>query len=66
MHENLSPKFYQLVKVGTPVNIAASQPEDATLGKIALPPDASPLPDYGGTMYTGDGYFTRHKEVKFE
>ena len=26
MHENLAPKFFALVKVGTPVNIAGSQP----------------------------------------
>lgn len=65
MHENLAPKFYELVKVGTPVNIAYSQPEDATVGNIPLPPDAGPLPDYPGTMYTGDGYFTRHQPVKW-
>jgi len=61
MHENLSPKFFRLVKVGTPVSIAYSQPEDATYGKIPLPPDAGPLPDYGSEMYIGDGYFKRHK-----
>ena len=27
-----APKFYALVKIGTPVNIAETQPEDATLG----------------------------------
>jgi hypothetical protein len=64
MHENLSPKFFRLVSIGTPVNIAYSQPEDATVS-IPLPPDAGPLPDYHGTMYTGDGYFTRHKEPAF-
>jgi hypothetical protein len=61
MHENLAPKFYRLVKVGTPVNIAYSQPEDATHGNIPLPPDAGPLPDYDASMYLGDGYFKRHK-----
>ena len=66
MHENLSPKFFRLVKVGTPVNIAYSQPEDAAHGNIPLPPDSGPLPDYAGTMYLGDGYFTRHKSPTFE
>ncbi len=66
MHENLAPKFFKLVKVGTPVNISYSQPEDSTLGNIPLPPDSGPLPDYAGTMYTGDGYFTRHKTPSFE
>ncbi|NJM38639.1 MAG: L,D-transpeptidase [Akkermansiaceae bacterium] len=65
MHENLAPKFYKLVKVGTPVNIAYSQPEDSSYGSIPLPPDAGPLPDYPGSMYTGSGYFTRHKAPKF-
>ncbi len=66
MHENLAPKFFRLVKVGTPVNIAYSQPEDATYGNIPLPPDSGPLPDYAGTMYTGDGYFTQHKTPKYD
>lgn len=66
MHENLAPKFYRLVKVGTPVSIAYSQPEDATLGNIPLPPDAGPLPDYPGTMYTGDGYFKQHRAPKYD
>lgn len=65
MHENLAPKFYRLVKIGTPVSIAYSQPEDATAGNIPLPPDAGPLPDYKGSMYTGDGYFRQHKSPEF-
>lgn len=66
MHENLAPKFFRLVKVGTPVNIAYSQPEDSTYGNIPLPPDSGPLPDYNGSMYVGDGYFNQHKAPKFD
>lgn len=66
MHENLSPKFYKLVKVGTPVSIAYSQPEDAIVGNIPLPPDSGPLPDYNGQMYVGDGYFNQHKTPKYD
>lgn len=67
MHENLSPKFFRLVKVGTPVNIAATQPEDATIGKnIPRPPDAGPLPDYAPQMYVGDGYFRQHKTPAYQ
>jgi L,D-transpeptidase catalytic domain len=66
MHENLGPKFFRLVKVGTPVSIAYSQPEDSSVGKIPLSPDAGPLPDYAGTMYTGSGYFTQHKTPKYD
>lgn len=66
MHENLAPKFYRLVKIGTPVNIAYSQPEDASYGNIPLPPDAGPLPDYDGSMYITDGYFKQHKSPKYD
>lgn len=66
MHENLAPKFFRLVSIGTPVSIARSQPEDVTIAKIPLPPDAGPLPDYNGSMYIGDGYFSQHKEPRFD
>lgn len=66
MHENLAPKFFRLVKVGTPVNIAYSQPEDYIVGIIPLPPDAGPLPEYPGSMYTGDGYFRQHKTPEYD
>lgn len=32
MHKTVAPKFYALVHEGTPVSIAQSQPEDATIG----------------------------------
>jgi hypothetical protein len=66
MHENLAPKFYHLVKIGTPVSIAYSQPEDSTVGNIPLPPDSGPLPDYSDSTYTGDGYFKQHKAPKYD
>ncbi len=66
MHENVTPKFYRLVKVGTPVNIAYSQPEDATLGRnVPRPPDAGPLPDYPNDFYLGQGAFTKHKKPTY-
>jgi hypothetical protein len=66
MHENLSPKFFRLVSVGTPVNISYRQPEDAKWAHMVLPPDAGPLRDYEGSMYVGDGYFTHHKTPEFD
>ncbi|QTN33439.1 L,D-transpeptidase [Akkermansiaceae bacterium] len=66
MHENLAPKFYRLVSIGTPVNISYAQPQDAQWAHMKLPPDAGPLPDYDSAMYLGDGYFHRHKEPEFE
>jgi lipoprotein-anchoring transpeptidase ErfK/SrfK len=62
MHENVSPKFYKLVRIGTPVSISYSQPEDSTLGaNVPRPPDAGPLPDYPASFMLGNGYFTKHK-----
>lgn len=40
-----APKFYGLVKIGTPVNIAETQPEDATLGPKIVRVDDSKTPD---------------------
>lgn len=61
MHENLAPKFFALVRVGTPVTIAEWLPEDREFASIPLPPDAGPLPDDPPEFYLGDAYFTRHK-----
>lgn len=67
MHENVAPKFYDLVRVGTPVSIASSQPEDATIGRnVPRPPDAGPLPDYAPMFYVGSGYFTAHKSPSYQ
>jgi hypothetical protein len=66
MHENLAPKFYRLVKRGTPVEIAYAQTEDLTHWRMPLPPDSGPLPDYPTTFYKGDGYFKQHKDPVFE
>ncbi len=38
-------KFYALVKIGTPVNVAESQPEDATIGPKIQRIDDSKTPD---------------------
>jgi len=68
LHENVAPKFYRLVGVGTPINISHSQAEDATIGaNIPRAPDAAPLPDYHpGEMYVKGGYYTRHKTPTYQ
>ena len=66
MHENLAPKFFRLVSLGTPVAISYRQPEDEKWASMKLPPDAGPLPDYGSGMYIGDGYFRQHRTPEFE
>ena len=45
LHHNVAPKFFALVHVGTPVNIAETQPEDATLGETAQHPTDYNDPD---------------------
>jgi lipoprotein-anchoring transpeptidase ErfK/SrfK len=45
LHRNAAPKFFALVRVGTPVNIALTQPEDATVGKDVKRPADYQDPD---------------------
>jgi hypothetical protein len=67
MHENLAPKFFRIVRSGTPVNIAHSQPEDATLGKnFKWPPSAAGLTDHPASYYLTNRFFTEHKTPTFE
>lgn len=62
MHHNVAPKFFALIKEGTPLNIAFSQPEDATLGlNIPRPPDTSPLPDFPINYMVTNKVYKRHK-----
>ena len=40
LHKNVAPKFYALVKSGTPISISQTQPEDSTIGRsLARPTD---------------------------
>lgn len=46
MHHNVTPKFFSLVQVGTPVLVAYSQSEDSSYGKdVVHPPNPGPIPD---------------------
>lgn len=38
LHKNVAPKFFALTRLGTPVNIAYTQPEDSTVGASATRP----------------------------
>jgi len=50
LHKNVAPKFFALVQNGTPVDIAATQPEDETIGRNVPRPndynDPDPAPSY--------------------
>jgi hypothetical protein len=52
-----APRFFALVKLGTPVSIADSQPEDATIGKSVARVDESRLPDPSAELMISDAAF---------
>ena len=57
IHKNVSLKFYNLVHIGTPVDIANSQPEDATLGRNATHPSDYKDPDPPSSLMISPDYF---------
>jgi len=50
LDKQVAPRFYELVHAGTPVDIAQTQPEDATIGRHVQRPsdyrDPDPAPSY--------------------
>ena len=52
-------KFYALVRIGTPVNIATTQPEDATIGPKVQRVDDSRTPDPDPHIMVSDGAFEK-------
>ncbi|MFL6529177.1 MAG: L,D-transpeptidase [Chthoniobacterales bacterium] len=61
-----APKFYALVKIGTPVSIAETQPEDATFGSKIVRVDDSKTPDPPGRVSVSDAAFQRPSGALFE
>lgn len=58
LHKNVAPKFYALAKMGTPVNIAYSQPEDATIGRNLKRPTDYADPDPANSILISDRAFS--------
>lgn len=58
LHKNVAPKFFALAKLGTPVSIAETQPEDATLGRNLDRPQDFRDPDPPGHVIITDAVFT--------
>lgn len=54
-----APKFFALVRIGTPVNIAESQPEDQTIGPKVQRVDDSKTPDPDPRLMITDGGFEK-------
>jgi hypothetical protein len=61
-----APKFYALVKIGTPVNIAESQPEDATLGPKIQRIDDSKTPDPPNRVSISESAFQKPSGPLFD
>jgi hypothetical protein len=65
LHKTVAPKFYALVKIGTPINIAHSQPEDATLGKNLQRPTDYKDPDPPAAFMVSPAVFEAPKGSLF-
>jgi len=61
IHANDAGDFWELVKVGTPIRIAATQPEDATLGARTPRPQDYNDPDLPDSVMTSPVYFQKIK-----
>lgn len=59
-------KFFALVKIGTPVNIAETQPEDATLGPKIQRVDDSKTPDPPNRVAISEAAFQKPTEPLFD
>jgi hypothetical protein len=57
LHGEAAPKFFALVRVGTPVNIASTQPEDSTIGPSVQRVDDSRTPDPDPHLMVTDAAF---------
>jgi lipoprotein-anchoring transpeptidase ErfK/SrfK len=54
-----APKFFALVRIGTPVDIATTQPEDATIGSKVQRVDDSRTPDPPNSVMITDAAFEK-------
>ena len=65
LHTNDAGKFFELVKMGTQVKIAESQPEDATFGAKTPRPQDYNDPDLPSALLTAQQYFQQLKPAVF-
>jgi hypothetical protein len=57
MHKEAAARFFALVKIGTPVSIARTQPEDAQYGHFVKKLDQSRDPDPPRSLLMSPGWF---------
>jgi len=59
LHKNVAHKFFELAKLGTPINIANTQPEDATIGANVPRPADFNDPDPDPSFMISSAVFTK-------
>tara|TARA_B100000902_G_scaffold360615_1_gene377451 strand:+ start:1050 stop:1724 length:675 start_codon:yes stop_codon:yes gene_type:complete len=57
IHNNVAPKFFELVRAGTPIFIANSFPEDTNIGKNLRRPQDYKDPDPARSYLVSGGFF---------
>jgi hypothetical protein len=58
LHKTVAPKFFALAKLGTPVSIQQTQPEDATIGRNLKRPQDYADPDPANSILISDRVFS--------
>ena len=59
LHKSVAPKFYALVREGTPVNIADEQPEDSKFSALVARPTDYKDPDPAAELMISDRAFEK-------
>ncbi|MEM9017039.1 MAG: L,D-transpeptidase [Verrucomicrobiota bacterium] len=65
LHRSIAREFYNLVKVGTPIRVRNSWPEDATIGQKVPRPTDYDHPDSPPAVRASDAVFTDIERVYF-
>ncbi|MDA7643664.1 L,D-transpeptidase [bacterium] len=66
LHFNAAPKFFNLVRVGTPLHIATVHPEDATIGQNILRPRDAAAPEFPPSIQNTNEVFHIYKGPLFD
>ncbi|QQL44659.1 L,D-transpeptidase [Sulfuriroseicoccus oceanibius] len=66
LHQNVAPKFFELVRVGTPVIVRNSFPEDRTIGRNLKRPQDYDDPEYPPHILNTNAIFHLYKGRIFE
>jgi hypothetical protein len=61
LHFNAAPKFFNLVREGTPLNVAYSQPEDRSIGQNVPRPQDYNDPEFPPSILNTDKIFNLYK-----